>query len=95
MSDFELAEHEKLILTQAAHMADTCEQLQEIINREGAMIAARDGGLRTHPACRELRQQRAALARIIVALRVPLGDESTRTGQYRGLRGAYTLAGEG
>jgi hypothetical protein len=95
LADFDLGAHETLILVQACHVADTCEALQEVIGRDGPMLAGADGP-RTHPACRELRQQRITLARLIVCLRVPLGDEDAGEGrsQYRGPRGAYALSGE-
>ncbi len=89
LRDFDLHGHELLILRQAVYAADTCEALQAVIVRDGPMLEGAEGP-RTHPACRELRQQRMMLARLVVCLRVPLGDEDSadRT-QYRGLRGAY------
>ena len=96
LADFELGGHEQLILVNACHVADTCAALQEVIAADGPMLTDREGGPRTHPACRELRQQRIALARLIVCLRVPLGDEDAGgdRSQYRGMRGAYGLRGE-
>ena len=43
LADFDLAGHELLILRQAAHVADTCEQLQEVITRDGPMLAGLGG----------------------------------------------------
>ena len=96
LADFELGAHERLMLLQACHVADVCDALQEVIAADGPMLADREGGPRTHPACRELRQQRITLARLIVCLRVPLGDEDAgaERSQYRGMRGAYGLRGE-
>jgi hypothetical protein len=92
LSDFELGGHEQLILVQACHVADVCEELQAVIGRDGPMLEGADGP-RLHPACRELRQQRITLARLVVCLRVPLGDEDAKDGrggdQYRGTRGFY------
>ena len=97
LRDFELGAHERLMLLQACHVADVCGALQEVIDSDGPMLASADGSPRTHPACRELRQQRITLARLIVCLRVPLGDEDQAAGdgrtQYRGMRGAYPLQG--
>lgn len=82
LADFELAEHEAVLLTQAVHVADTCDELQ-----------------RSDPAGAELRAQRLLLARLIVALRVPLGDQDAlnKTGaprlQRRGIRGLYAIGG--
>ncbi len=93
LADFELGAHERLMLLQACHVADVCDELQRVIGADGPMLATADGAPRTHPACRELRQQRITLARLIVCLRVPLGDEDSGGGrsQYRGMRGAYPL----
>ena len=61
--DFELAGHEALILAQACHTADVCEALQRVVARDGPVLEGPEGS-RTHPACRELRQQRITLARL-------------------------------
>ncbi len=95
LEEFELAEHELALLRQAVRVADTCDDLQAVVDEDGAL---RDG--KAHPALVELRAQRIVLARLVVALRVPLGeDEATRPGagvgrsQRRGLRGVYGLRG--
>lgn len=93
LGDFELDEHEVVLLRQAAHAADLCDDLQAVVDAEGPML---DG--RTHPAVVELRQQRIALARLIVALRVPLGDQEQAGAvsgrlQRRGARGVYAIGG--
>jgi hypothetical protein len=101
LSDFELEEHEQVLLVQAVRVADLCEDLQAVVDQEGPLLSV-DGLPRTHPAVIELRQQRLVLARLIVALRVPLGDEgqqhsSTKHGaqrlQRRSTRGFYAIAG--
>ena len=52
------------------------------------------GEWRAHPALVELRQQRIVLTRLIVALRVPLGEQGDMDrSQYRGPRGVYELRG--
>ncbi len=88
---FDLAEHELALLRQACATADMCELLAAIVAVEGPL---RDG--KAHPALVELRQQRILLARLVVALRVPLGDEDAADGdrsQYRGTRGVYAIKG--
>ena len=89
--DFELAEHELVLLRQAVRVADTCTDLQAMLDRDGLLLQNR-----IHPASVELRHQRLLLGRLIVALRVPLGDtgddDAPRT-QYRGLRGPYAPRG--
>jgi hypothetical protein len=91
VTDSDLAEHELTLLRQAVAVADVCEALQAIIAAEGLLVMGK-----VHPAGVELRQQRILLARLIVALRVPLGDEDAagaqRT-QYRGVRGVYAVRG--
>ena len=104
-SEFDLAEHEQVLLRQAVRVADLCDQLQAVVEAEGPMLREPGAGPRTHPAVVELRQQRIVLARLIVALRVPLGDqEQAEVGtsaiaapgrpQRRGTRGFYSISGE-
>ena len=91
LREFELEEHEQTLLRQAVHVADLCDGLQREVDAEGFL---RDG--RIHPAVVELRQQRIVLARLIVALRVPLGvmeGKSEDRTQHRGTRGVYALRG--
>ena len=89
--EYELEEHELVLLRQAVRVVDTCADLQALLDRDGLLL--RD---RIHPASVELRQQRLLLGRLIVALRVPPGDtgdaDAPRT-QYRGLRGPYAPRG--
>jgi hypothetical protein len=96
-----LAEHELALLTQAVRVADVCEELQAIVEAEGVMTTTRLGEPRSHPAVVELRNQRALLSRLVVALRVPIGDaelhEAPTTpaprAQRRGQRGFYGVRG--
>ena len=90
LRDFDLGEHEMLMLREACFTADTCEALQAVIAEQGPTVTNHLGGVSAHPALRELRQQRLCLARMIVCLRVPLGDEDGDRTQYRGIRGVYT-----
>ena len=89
--EYELEEHELVLLRQAVRVADTCTDLQAMLDRDGLLVRNR-----IHPASVELRQQRLLLGRLIVALRVPSGDtgdaDAPRT-QYRGLRGPYAPRG--
>jgi hypothetical protein len=91
-SRYELEPQEMELLRQAVRVADLCEELQATVDREGVMV---DG--RAHPAAVELRQQRALLGRLIVALRIPADAEDEakppqRT-QRRGTRGFYAVRG--
>ena len=92
LADFELAEHEQVLLRQACPVADVCEGHQHRVDEDGPLVTTRLGKQRAHPALVELRQQRLVLARLIVALRVPLcdqGPEAAPRTAYRGLRGVY------
>jgi hypothetical protein len=91
---FRLDEHEETLLREVCHVADTCRDLQQTVAREGPLVTSRLGDVRTNPALVELRAERLLLARLIVALRVPLGSQETGPGtnpaprlQRRGLRG--------
>ena len=94
LADFDLDEHELVLLRQAVRVADLCEQLHEIVVAEGPILDNR-----VHPASVELRMQRILLARLIVALRVPLGEEEAQREngparlQRRAVRGVYGLHG--
>jgi len=98
LSDYTLAEHEMTLLVQACRIADTCDELQSFIEKNGALVAGSSGRVRS--AVGELRQQQIALARLVVALRVPIGDQEetpSKTGaprtQRRGVRGFYAISG--
>lgn len=98
-ADFELSEHESALLLQACAVADVCADLQAHVDVEGTMTADRFGDARPNPALVELRAQQILLTRLIVALRVPLGDQEDAgaspggRGQHRGTRGVYGLRG--
>ena len=97
-NNYTLAEHEMTLLVQACRIADTCDDLQAFIEKNGPLVAGSSGRVRA--AVGELRQQRIALARLVVALRVPIGDQEetpATTGaprvQRRGVRGFYAISG--
>lgn len=90
VGEFELAEHELTLLEQAVRTADLCATLQASVDAYQGRLSTAGG--RSVPELIELRQQRIVLARLITALRVPLG-ETDRVPQYRGMRGAYQPRG--
>ena len=92
VTDFDLDEHELVLMRQACRTADLCDRLEKQLDRD-ELMASTSQGLRVHPAASELRQQRIALARLLVALRVPADEADTRSGQRRGIRGFYGLGG--
>ena len=87
LGEYDLEEHELALLRQACRVADACDDLQTLVDAEGVLVAGR-----AHPALVELRQQRITLARLVVAIRVPIGDQEGRS-QYRGARGVYAIRG--
>ena len=92
MTDYELDEHETTVLKEACRTADSLDDLQALLEAEGLMSSTSQGP-RVHPALVELRQQRITFARLLTALRIPTGDEDSRT-QTRGTpRGVYGIAG--
>ena len=88
-------EHEAVLLARACRVSDVCADLQAVVDSEGPLVTTRLGEQRTHPALVELRAQGMLLARLIVALRVPLGDDDAESSrpQRRGIRGVYGLRG--
>jgi hypothetical protein len=96
MTDYELSEHETVLLVQAVRVVDVCAELQARVSKDGSVLDGKAGPV-AHPALVELRQQRILLSRLIVSLRVPIGsqeeDDSKHSGtprlQHRGTRGAY------
>ena len=87
--DYDLATHELQVLTEAARTVDLLAELEELIQRDGPTVPGLHGD-KINPAAIEARQQRITLARLLVALRIPVEDESgaPRT-QRRGVRGVY------
>ena len=62
-----------------------------LVVAEGAVVVSRLGESKAHPAVVELRQQQLTLAPLVVALRVPLGDQEGQPGRTprHGIRGVY------
>ena len=92
LTSYDLAEHELVLLRQAVAVADLCEALQAAVDDEGLLQEGR-----VHPGLVELRQERLLLARLIVSLRIPMGDEDADGSerlQYRGTRGVYSIKGD-
>lgn len=84
--------HEQKLLTELCRTADTLDELQRIVERDG-VLADSSQGVRAHPALQELRQQRIAFARIVSALGLPSGlkDAKSKRSRPRPLRGVYTI----
>jgi hypothetical protein len=96
LGDYDLDEHEIQLLEQACGTADLCARLAEAVD-DGAPLVTADGRMRAELV--ELRQQRIVYARLLAALRVPLGsqeDDSSHDPEQRlqrraGVRGVYSL----
>jgi hypothetical protein len=87
---YELAPQELLLLEQACRTADLTTTLMRTVEDEGELILSnRYQEPRVHPALVELRNQRILLARILVVLRIPLGEteEDGERTQRRPIRG--------
>lgn len=84
-SDFELEPYEASLLLQAAQTADHIAGLQAVIEQLGIECCPKE--------LAEIRQQRLAFARLIVALRLPPGliegEGQARRPQRRAIRGVY------
>lgn len=94
---YDLDEHELALLVEIVRTVDLLEVLDARVRAEGPLVDSPQG-LKAHPAAVEARQQRIALARLLAALRMPLGDEEDaqpgRRPQRRvGVRGTYGIRG--
>ncbi len=74
--DYELGEHELVVLLEAARTVDALAELERIITDEGVLNVSPQG-VRAHPALVEARQQRVTLAKLVASLRIPLEDEQS------------------
>jgi hypothetical protein len=101
VEEFELEEHELVLLREACRAADGVDGLQAAVDKDG-VLSASPQGLRAHPALVELRQQRICLARLIAQLGLPTGEQDdeeqqsaavTRRQQRRATRGTYGIRG--
>ncbi len=96
-NNYELEEHETALLVEAVRTVDLLEKLDSVVRDEGAMVESPQG-VKAHPAAVEARQQRIALARLLAALRLPVGDEEGAQANARprrrvGVRGVYGIRG--
>lgn len=97
LGDYELEEHELALLVEAVRTVDLLEKLDAAVRADGPLVESPQG-MKAHPAAVEARQQRIALARLLAALRVPLGEEgdqqpSARPQRRVGARGVYGIQG--
>ncbi|BCP11679.1 hypothetical protein MINTM020_37770 [Mycobacterium paraintracellulare] len=100
----DLDEHEALALRELCRTADTLDELQDVVERDGVLLDSSQG-MRAHPALVELRQQRITFARLVSAMQLPSGladatalpasaAEAQQRAQRRpGVRGVYAIDG--
>ncbi|WML61916.1 terminase [Rhodococcus sp. AH-ZY2] len=74
--EFELGQHELVVLIEACRTVDALAELEKIVTRDGVTNESPQG-LRAHPALVEARQQRVTLAKLVASLRIPLDDEQS------------------
>ncbi len=89
-----MSAHKAGLLLQACRTVDVLDALQARLDADGTMVESPQG-LRAHPALPELRQQRIALARLVVALGLPTGvvDHEPSKKPRRAVRGVYSTGG--
>lgn len=95
VDDFELGEHELVVLLEACRTVDSLAALETIITADGVTDRSPQG-VRAHPALVEARQQRLVLAKLVASLRIPTddaGDVGRLPQQRVGIRAVSLLAG--
>lgn len=73
-AELEFDPHEEQVLLEACRTMDTIDALSTAIDRDGVMLTGSQGQARLNGAVAELRQQQAALARLIVQLNLDADD---------------------
>ncbi|MFF3180261.1 terminase [Rhodococcus pyridinivorans] len=90
-----LSTHELGLLRELCRTADTLDELQALLDRDG-LLNRSSQGVRVHPALPELRQQRIVYARLLAALGLELGvtdEPAAPKTQRRAARGVYGITG--
>lgn len=85
--EFEWAEHELAMLEEACRTRDRIVDLDKAVESDGIMLKSSQG-MRVHPGIAEARQQRLALARLLVSLGMPPLEEDALP-KARPVRGVY------
>ncbi|MGY1633059.1 hypothetical protein ACI784_15260 [Geodermatophilus sp. SYSU D01186] len=95
LAEYELEEHELLLLREMVRTVDTLDALEARVAADGVLLGSSQGE-RAHPALVEARQQRITLARLQAALRLPAGEDEggeRRPQRRMGVRGVYGVGG--
>ena len=93
VADYELDEHESVLLTQACRTVAVIERLQAQLDAADVLDDRYNG--RVNPLLPELRQQRLALTRMLKELKVPSADGQPKRQRRRwpngyGIKGAVS-----
>jgi hypothetical protein len=90
-NEYELDEHEQLLLVEACRIADRLDRLAA--ESDGAPLTTTNykGDPCSNPLLVEARQQSLVFARLLASLRLPVGEEEDNRPQRRGaVRGVYS-----
>ena len=89
VTDYDLDQHELLLLTEACRTADLLDELTKALDGADLTTVNRHGEPVMNPVVVERRMQAITLARLLAAMRMPSGDEADRPQRRGGARGAY------
>lgn len=90
VADYDLDQHELLLLVQACRTADVLDRLAAESDGAPLTVTNHKGDEVANPLLTEARQQGIVLARLLAALRLPAGEESGRPQRRTGVRGVYS-----
>ncbi len=95
LTDYELDQHEVLLLIEACRVADRLDRLAE--ESDGAPLTTMNhrGDEVADPRLVEARQQAIVYARLVAALRLPVEAEGVRPQRRGAPRGAYGVTRRG
>lgn len=91
LADYELEQHELLVLTEACRVADRLDRLAT--EAEGAPLTVENarGDVVANPLLCEARQQEIVFTRLIASLRLPVDDSQIRPQRRGGARTPYAV----
>jgi hypothetical protein len=94
--EFDMDEHDLVLLREICRTADGLDALQVAVDRDGVLDESTQGR-RAHPALVELRQQRIVFARLVAQLGIPDREQAEydddALASRRGSRGVYGIKG--
>ncbi len=91
--DYELDNHELLLLREACRTADRLDRLAEEALKLPVTVENHRGDQVASPAMVEARQQSITLTRLLASLRLPSGEEEGRPQRRGSARGSYGIRG--